>query len=160
MHEKPQNNSKETEWQCKLGEFGEVGDALGEGIDERIKETVAAFNLVGLNTYASCEGHLEWGIGAPWVDVQAEGEPDERFIGEKKIIEKIAKKYGITYEDVERANNKEAWVEAIKIFSENEETPESKAWSKKNERLRERLPRYQAEMSAFGEFLKDKFFNS
>ena len=217
MNKEIQNN-KELIWRRKLEELEEIGDSLNKGIDEGIKETVAVFNLMGLNTYASCEGHLNWGMGAPWVGVQAEDEPDERFMGEKKNIEKIAKKYGITYEDVKQANNKEAWVEAVKTSSESEEMPEYKDWRKENEKLwekaqefldefykdrnapadsrlviegiggggafrlhnggkdyevmpkdmaeeqksglQERLPRHQAEMLAFGEFLKNKFFNS
>src|SRR5690606_5354307 len=34
-------------------------------------ETVAALNLLGINTSASCEGHLDWGLAGPWIDTQS-----------------------------------------------------------------------------------------
>lgn len=44
-------------------------DALGKPIDPRIKDTVIVFNLLGYKTSQSCEGHLDYGLAFPWVDI-------------------------------------------------------------------------------------------
>lgn len=46
-------------------------DKLGQPVDAGIVETVVLLNLFGIPTSASCEGHLEHGTGAPWVDIEA-----------------------------------------------------------------------------------------
>lgn len=46
-----------------------IGDGLGYPIDEGIKHVVVSFNLCGLKTSASCEGHLNWGLPYPWIDL-------------------------------------------------------------------------------------------
>ena len=43
---------------------------LGTGIDAGILETVIALNALGIETSASCEGHLDHGTGAPWIDIE------------------------------------------------------------------------------------------
>ena len=48
-------------------------DKLGLPVDAGIVETVVLLNLFGIPTSASCEGHLEHGTGAPWVDIEATG---------------------------------------------------------------------------------------
>ncbi len=173
MYEKSDNlKEKEIEWQRKLEELGEVGDALGEGIDERIKETVAAFNLAGFHTDSSCEGHLDWGTGAPWIGVEAAGEPEERFTGEKEVVEKIAKKaqnmLNEFYKDRNMSADSKLAIEgvggggAFRIHNGGEDYEvmlKNMPETQKNG-LAERLQKHQAEMRAFGEFLKDKFFNS
>jgi hypothetical protein len=45
-------------------------DKLGKDIDPGIFETVVILNLLGIPTTQSCEGHLEHGTGAPWVDIE------------------------------------------------------------------------------------------
>lgn len=59
-----------TKWNHKLKELDSVTDGLGLGLDKDIKETIAALNLLGVNTSASCEGHPKWGLPYPWVDIQ------------------------------------------------------------------------------------------
>ena len=58
-------------WEQKSREIDGIKDKLGKGIDGGIKETVIALQLFGINTTQSCEGHLNWGIAAPWVEVAA-----------------------------------------------------------------------------------------
>ena len=60
----------------------------------------------------------------------------KRDIGEKEIYKDVADRYGISYEDVKTANNQAAWVEAIALCAENEETPEFMARRKENEKLK------------------------
>lgn len=45
-----------------------TGDRLGRPIDEGIFDVVLYLNLLGIETEASCEGHLDHGVAAPWID--------------------------------------------------------------------------------------------
>ncbi len=58
-------------WDRYLKKFTGTGDKLGKGMDPGILETVVALNVLGINTRQSCEGHLKWGVCAPWVDMEA-----------------------------------------------------------------------------------------
>jgi 3-mercaptopyruvate sulfurtransferase SseA len=73
----------------------EIRDALGLPVDEKIKEAVIMCNAIGLTTSASCEGHIDHGIPVPWIEIAAPNEPEEKYVGQKEIFEKVAKKYGI-----------------------------------------------------------------
>lgn len=63
--------NKQAFWEQKSKEIDGIKDRLGKGLDEGIKEAVTGLQVLGINTTQSCEGHLEWGIGAPWVEVAA-----------------------------------------------------------------------------------------
>lgn len=47
--------------------FARVIDGCGTKIDPGIMNAVIAFNAIGVNTTASCEGHLDWGNAYPWI---------------------------------------------------------------------------------------------
>jgi hypothetical protein len=109
-------------------------------IDSKIKETVIALMALGIPSSASCEGHVfEGGCSAPWIEIQAPNEPKERFIGEKEFYQKIAKKYGVSFEDVKRGRHDEAYEEALKKSSKNKETPEYKKWREENRKLMDKV---------------------
>lgn len=57
----------------ELKRLGAIGDKLGMPIDQGIKRTVALLTLLGYDTKASCEGHLDptHGTLGPWVDIRA-----------------------------------------------------------------------------------------
>ncbi len=61
------------QWQQQLVNLGKTTDGLGLGIDPGIIELVAGLNLIGVNTTASCEGHLDWGLPYPWIDIEGIG---------------------------------------------------------------------------------------
>jgi hypothetical protein len=126
-------------WLDQLEKIERVRDALGFSVDPNIRETVAALNLSGMPTSASCEGHTDRGRGAPWVKVEAPGRPQERYMGEKEIIEMIAQKYGVLADDVRTARNQEAWKEATNLAVDNGETYEYCRWREENKPLREQL---------------------
>lgn len=88
----PVKSEKEILWNEKMKEVESWGDALGLKIDESVRETVVAMNLLRLPTSASCEGHLRWGSLAPWVIISAVGEPEDRFVGEKRDFSKSCSK--------------------------------------------------------------------
>lgn len=60
-------------WNEIVTRMSRVTDKLGKPIDEGIFETVVALNALGVQTTQSCEGHLLWGIAAPWVDIDPPG---------------------------------------------------------------------------------------
>lgn len=60
---------KEDRWQETAERISRTVDKLGLPIDEGIKETVTVLNALGIATRASCEGHLDFGTCAPWVDI-------------------------------------------------------------------------------------------
>lgn len=77
---------KEEQWERMAERCRRVVDRLGKPIDEGIFETVVALNLLGIHTSASCEGHSNWGIYAPWVDIQTPGaEEDYKILNEAHI---------------------------------------------------------------------------
>lgn len=63
---------KEQHYQEMQTIVSKLTDKLGQGMDAGIAETVVFLNLLGITTSQSCEGHLEHGTGAPWVDIEDE----------------------------------------------------------------------------------------
>jgi hypothetical protein len=62
----------EARWDAAVRHVEGIRDALGKPVDAGIKSLVIALNAHGFPTTASCQGHLDWGIPAPWVDVRPE----------------------------------------------------------------------------------------
>jgi hypothetical protein len=46
-----------------------MADALVKPVDILIRPTVVALRALGFRTTASCDGHLDHGLKAPWVDI-------------------------------------------------------------------------------------------
>ena len=44
-------------------------DALGIPVDRLIRPTVVALRILGFRTIMSCQGHLDHGLKAPWIDI-------------------------------------------------------------------------------------------
>lgn len=128
---------KENRLQKIREEIDKIVDAEGMPIDPNIKETVVSLTALEFPTTASCEGHLDskHGLGAPWVEISAPNEPEERFIGEKEIYQKIAEKYKVSLQEVKRAKHYQSYEEAVRETSKNEETPEYKRWREENKKL-------------------------
>jgi len=63
--------AKQQQWDHLMCQYQQVTDVLGKKIDPGIFESVVVLNALGVNTTASCEGHLDWGTGAPWIDIAA-----------------------------------------------------------------------------------------
>ncbi len=134
-----QKTEEKREKEDKLGEIKQevesIGDRLGRGVDENIKETVVMFKASELPTSDSCEGHIERGLPVPYVEVSAPNEPEERFTGQNEAFEKAAKKYNITIYEAKTSQIDEAYWEAMKECSQNEETEKYKKWDEENEKL-------------------------
>lgn len=56
-------------WQEMVAYLRDARDGNDTPIDEGIFDTCVALNLLGFTTTQSCEGHLDWGIPAPWVQI-------------------------------------------------------------------------------------------
>jgi hypothetical protein len=142
-------------WLNKLRKkVDKITDALGMPVDEGIKEAVIIFNAVGLYTSASCEGHLDHGLPAPWIDVEAPNEPKERYVGENEIYRKVARKYNLKIEELRRGYNMDAWWEAIKEAEKSGETKEYKIWRKENQKLLKKAKKF------LNEFYKNRKVDS
>lgn len=83
-------SEKEILWEQKRGKVNEITDALGLGIDEKIKEAVTAFIVYEFSTSQSCGGHIEKEDGEreasfPFIEIYVpEPEGWEEAVGEKK----------------------------------------------------------------------------
>ncbi len=64
------NPTKQEMWDNMSIEVEGWIDGIGCSIDPEIKDTVIALNLMGIETRASCEGHLDHGLSYPWIDIQ------------------------------------------------------------------------------------------
>ena len=135
---KETEENKEERWEEIEDEVENTADSQGEKVDKNIKEAVVSFQANELPTSGSCEGHLDKGYSYPWIEVSDPNEPEERFVGEKEIYERVAEKYNISIEKVKEGLHKESWVEAETERSKNEETEEYKEWTEKNKELQEK----------------------
>jgi hypothetical protein len=61
-----------TNWSDQEAEVNNIRDCLGKPVDQGIRETVIVLNVLDFVTCGSCEGHVDWGMLAPWVDFRGE----------------------------------------------------------------------------------------
>ena len=133
FEEEPVKSEKEAQWKSIKEKIDLETDAFGYKIEKEIKDTVIGLNALGINTSQSCEGHVDRGRIAPWVDIQAPNEP-KQFIGEDTIYQQVAEEFGISFEEAQRSINdlgKKAWLEAQKILEKQGQTPEYIQWMEK-----------------------------
>lgn len=113
----------------------EIRDALGMPIDKEIKEPVIMFNAVGLQTRMSCEGHLDHGLPAPWIDVEAPNRPKFEYKKEREIFRNLARKYKVSMREVRYVLKPEVFDEVMKECERSGETEEYKKWKNENKKL-------------------------
>lgn len=65
-----EKNEKLKKWEETEKMVGIIIDKLGKPIDKNIKETVIVLHVLGINTTSSCEGHLDHGTYAPYIDIE------------------------------------------------------------------------------------------
>ncbi|HUC31094.1 MAG TPA: hypothetical protein VMR99_00185 [Candidatus Paceibacterota bacterium] len=174
---------KRQHWDETAARVEKITDRLEKPIDEGIKEGVIALNVFDINTAASCEGHIDRGTYAPWINIQAEiprdlieeiGELSKDREGNKVRLKEISK-------DIERRNLEEQKkvFAHLELFYQNREAPFHKRLAmgysglgrlqsqgaelqkiEDAETRKERLKEYQEEMNAFISFLKEEYFKS
>ncbi|MBM3257633.1 MAG: hypothetical protein FJZ05_00155 [Candidatus Nealsonbacteria bacterium] len=130
-----QKSEKEIKWEEQFIKIEQIGDAIGRGIDKKVKETIVALNLNGFPTIDSCEGHIEGGYPAPWVGIEVDNEPEEKYFNQNNIFKKLAEKYGVSCEEVKNGDHEKAHQEAWREIVKNKKTPECKQWEKENKKL-------------------------
>ena len=64
------NQNKKDKIKQLTNQLRQTTDSLGMPIDPGIFNTVVYLNALNITTAASCEGHLDHGIAAPWVDIR------------------------------------------------------------------------------------------
>lgn len=141
MNLEKSESSVELMWKEKLKEIETWIDGEGRGLDPGIKETVVGFNLNGISTAQSCEGHADRAGGQrswPWVRVSAPGEPEERFVGEQELFGEAARVHGVPLEQLKKGIPEDVYWEVRRKVVENDETSEYKDWEKQNKVLREK----------------------
>ena len=70
---RPVNQTKNkltlSRWRLAKKETDNLADRMGKPIDPMIITAVTALRAHAFPTTGSCEGHLRWGLPAPWIDV-------------------------------------------------------------------------------------------
>ncbi len=97
---KQEKSEKEIAWEQGRSEVDKIADKLGLGVDDKIKEAVTSFRILGFATSASCEGHIgeindegrTHGVPYPWIDLYTP-EPKGWKESEKKKNEWAVENY-------------------------------------------------------------------
>ncbi len=179
------HQEKEQGWREKLRDIDQLADQLGLGVDEGIKETVAAFHVFEINTISSHEGKIDR-YPVPYIDVESAGivELDRRLEGlEDKEDEESEQEAESIREEILRRNLAERMkiIPLLEEFYSERKVPyevrlgidsRARGWSRiqsqgaefqeieSDEAARkQRLRLFQEEMRAFTDFLKHKYFN-
>jgi hypothetical protein len=176
------NQEKANAWNQKATEIDQVGDRLRKRIDEKIKDAIIALNLLGINTTASCEGHIDWATGGPYIDVEALGTGELKKALKKEREEKNEEKEDEILDEITHKNLEER-KKLIPYFEEFYQGREvsfsnrliiqslARGWSRiENQGVdlqkleapeikEQKLQEFQKEMADFTEFLKGKFFS-
>lgn len=130
-------SEQKTQWEKVRAEIER--DPEMKGVDEGIREAVIAFNINGIPTWMSCEGHIkEWPgneFFGPWVMARASDEPEWHFEYEEENYKQVAKKYDVPLRQVKISVDEEPHKEAEKLSAGQEETPEYKKWQEENGKL-------------------------
>lgn len=65
-------SNREARWRAEQELVDRLVDRLEHPVDAGIKEAVIGLRVFGINTTASCEGHAERAVRAPWIDIGAD----------------------------------------------------------------------------------------
>lgn len=132
---------KET-WEETAERFRKITDTLGKSIDDGIFETVVALNVLGITTRQSCQGHLEWGLPYPWIDINPDVASKYRlhqYLIQFYAYRSINFESALAWQGYRLRSTGAAFAD---LFSEEERE--------------QKLHLYQAEMAAFTVFLKQQ----
>jgi len=153
------NTAKQKAWKRAEARVIQFADKLGKGVDKGIRETVVGLNALGINTSSSCEGHLNWGTGAPYIDIEANNKGpaklkknvkrNQREI--QKVLLLLDKFYNNHKAPFDRRLTIQAWGWSIgRLESQGVAVLDALPKAAKAKKLKE----YQKEMTSFGKFLK------
>jgi hypothetical protein len=167
-------------WEEKAAAIERTIDGRGMRIDAGIKEGVIALNLLGVHTTASCEGHINWGTGGPYIDIEAKETQDmqtklktttdrnlrmasliemrDNNLKERdKIRELLTEFYRTRASDpdvrLHIRDHTHSWTRIENVGVQAEEMSSGRT-------PEQRLAEFQKEMKAFSEFLKEKYWRT
>lgn len=174
-NQESKKSEKEMTWDKNRAEVEKNADRLGKGVDEKIKETIAAFMAYEFPTSGSCEGHLaeenkeKRGLPYPWVEIEA---PEPEGWRENEALEKEW--------TLENLNLQQKMMELFSEFYQDRNSPfdarltfeaggalgrfRVQSFGSRTTALlshedqKSKLELYRKEMNDFSRFLKNKFF--
>jgi len=135
-------NEKEILWNEKLQEVNEIGDRLGRGIEDGVREVVAGLQFLGVETCQSCEGHdeKEDGSGSPWVSMVALDKPKYRFNGQQEITRRVADEQNVLIDELEKDPKYGDLINEVDTEAmDNGPTEEYEKWRAKNKLTQEKI---------------------
>lgn len=147
-----ERNVKEKYWDQIKSEVDRICDRLGKKIDPEIKESVIALQALNFKTSASCQGHLNHGLAAPWIDI-GESKPkrslEKRSIKEQTLlqIKRLLRKLSPLLDKFHKGL-------AIDLFLPRKNKKQIKVMTEKNLKGQMRL------MELLDEFYKDREISS
>jgi hypothetical protein len=171
-------SAKQALWEHTRAAVEHITDGLGKGIDEGIKETVTVLQVLGMHTCQFCEGHLDWGEAAPWIELCS---PDadaltpkinalleqiealerelkqyrtEQQAAEAKELKQLLPFLDAFYRDREVPYEQRLIMAGMRLTSQGVELQAAEPDGVKAQKLRD----YQEEMRAFTAFVKQQFF--
>ena len=173
------NNPKQREWEEVLHSLDTVVDKLKMPIDAGIKETVATLKCTGFEPRASCEGHPERGVRAPWVDLsfmseerrkqyadqiqEADSRDDkekirseakmEMLAGAERLMGLLDEFYRDKNTNFTRRLTMRFFPDSVRLYSQGAELQDLHSPQGRKERLKE----FQEEMADFAAFVKQDF---
>lgn len=134
-------------------EVDSIVDSMGEHIDGNIKKIVIALRMAGFPTSSSCEGHTNWGLPYPWVEVYA---LEQEGVAWKKANNLERKKMQSFIEDFNKSHKAKhhLLLQNIGIFGAFR--LQNVTWGQNAEADLDKLLDYQKEMDSFAEFIFQK----
>jgi hypothetical protein len=129
-------------WETKLHTLDGVTDALGTEIEPGVRELIVGFNLLGIPTSSSCEGHVTGDISMPYIQGEALDEPEYRYNGEADVVRILMEKYGFKSKNEIFANTEaedEYYASLDKQMETNDETDDYKVWYPKNKNITDQV---------------------
>lgn len=183
MKSDPRMIRKKNRWSRIEIRVNSITDRLGLGIDNRIRESIVALQVLGFVTTASCEGHVKHGLAAPWINI-GKKVPREILIKKREAKGYLNDNDAEKIRSVTKKNLKgqirlmqllDKFYEERKVSSDvrlviNQFGIYGNSWLKSagevfqqirpKERREKKLRRYQREMKDFTEFIKKKYFTA
>lgn len=160
-----------------------ITDRSGLGIDSEIKESVTTLLALGFITKRSCQGHLNRGNAAPWINI-GQRVPRELLIKKRELKDRLKEKDAEKITAITKKNLRNQ-IRLMKILYEFygkrevsydvrlvlnrfgaygyaalESTGERFQGMRSKEQKEKKLKQYQREMKEFTDFLKKKYFTT
>lgn len=172
--------AKEKHWQETVLLVGKIRDNLGKEIDPGIKETIVALAVLGIETARSCEGHIDWGTEAPYVDVESkealdlkirlkeakDSEAELQRIKEEikqknlKEREKVMSYFSDFYKERNVPYDRRLIINSMALGLSRIESQGASLQKIRSEEIKKaKLQEYQGEMKMFTDFLKERYFS-